>query len=274
MAIKINASIGTLGNTRKSDKPKPNQSQNIQQLTSGRQSKRAIDDTAGLAIAVRFAAQIGGSQQSYRNINDGISLAQTGAAAISALQDNLQRMRELATRSATTNLDDVDRESLQEEVTDLQDDIQRITSDTTFNGIALLDQQQVLEFQVGIDASDTISAYTMDLASRLNRLGIDQLSVSTADDAKDAIQILHQALTTLNDSRSEFNALQNRFEDTGRNLHNQEEVPSSAHSHIEDAEIAGKTAQLSRNLILQQADIAIQAQANTTRGLVLTLLKQ
>lgn len=273
MAIKINASVGTLNSAAKTDKPRSGMTQNIARLASGKRINQAADNAAGLAIAVRFAAQIGGTEQSYRNINDGISLAQTGEAAMSEVNDQLQRIRELATQSANASLNDLDRASLQIEVNSLQDEIRRITSNTTFNGVSLLDQQQGLEFQVGANPGENISIDTPDLATHLDTLGLNSIDISAADSARQALGVLDQSLTQLNRSRSEFGAIQNRFSAVAAAQLNLDQALTASRSRIEDADVAAETAGLSRNLILQQSETAMQAQANTARGLVLSLLK-
>ena len=129
----------------------------IQRLSSGLRINSAKDDAAGLAISQRMTSQIRGLDQAARNANDGISLAQTAEGALSTIGDNLQRIRELAVQASNSTNSQDDRDALNLEVTQLKDEIQRVASQTKFNGQALLNNTNSFSFQVGADAGQTIS---------------------------------------------------------------------------------------------------------------------
>ena len=141
----LNASQGALGTS-------------LQRLSSGLRINSAKDDAAGLAISERFTAQIRGLNQAVRNANDGISLAQTAEGGLSTSGDILQRMRELAVQSANGTNSASDRASLQQEVTQLKDELSRIANTTQFNGQNVLDGSlSATQFQVGASANQTIN---------------------------------------------------------------------------------------------------------------------
>jgi flagellin len=118
----------------------------------------AKDDAAGLAIAERFTTQIRGLNQAARNANDGISLAQTGEGALAEITNNLQRIRELAVQSANSTNSVSDREALNQEVEQRLAEIERVASQTSFNGQKILDGSfGTAAFQVGANAGETIS---------------------------------------------------------------------------------------------------------------------
>src|SRR5690606_30215429 len=122
----------------------------IQRLSSGMRINSAKDDAAGLAISERFTTQIRGANQAARNANDGISLAQTAEGALSEIGNNLQRIRELAVQSANATNSATDRAALQAEVAQLVSEIDRVATQTNFNGTNLLDGTfQAQDFQVG-----------------------------------------------------------------------------------------------------------------------------
>src|ERR1019366_5023767 len=130
----------------------------ITRLSSGLRINSAADDAAGLAIADRMTAQINGLNQAAQNANSGISLAQTADGALSSVSDNLQRIRELAVQSANATNSSSDRASLQLEVSQLQAEINRVATQTQFNGTNLLDGTFTAKaFQVGANAGQTIT---------------------------------------------------------------------------------------------------------------------
>ncbi len=130
----------------------------MQRLSSGLRINSAKDDAAGLAISDRMTSQIRGLNQAARNSNDGISLAQTAEGALQETTNILQRMRELAIQSANDTNSASDRASLQAEVNQLQQEMTRIASSTSFNGRNILDGTlNNAQFQVGANANETIS---------------------------------------------------------------------------------------------------------------------
>ena len=130
----------------------------LQRLSSGLRINSAKDDAAGLAIAERFTTQIRGLNQAARNANDGISLAQTGEGALAEITNNLQRIRELAVQSANSTNSASDREALNQEVEQRLAEIERVASQTSFNGQKILDGTfGTAAFQVGANAGETIS---------------------------------------------------------------------------------------------------------------------
>lgn len=129
-----------------------------QRLSSGLRINTAKDDAAGMAISERMTAQVKGLDQARRNANDGISLAQTAEGALTEIGNNLQRMRELAVQAANSTNKAGDRLTIQNEITQLKDEVQRMTEQTSFNGNKLLDGSfNAKTFQVGADAAQFIT---------------------------------------------------------------------------------------------------------------------
>jgi flagellin len=126
------------------------QQQAMERLSSGLRINNAKDDAAGLAISSRMTSNINGIAAAIRNANDGISLTQTAEGSLAAIQDNLQRIRELAVQSANSSNTASDRNAMNAESTQLISEIDRVASNTTFNGINLLDGSYSNQsFQVG-----------------------------------------------------------------------------------------------------------------------------
>ena len=137
-----------------------NQSTAMERLSSGIRINSAKDDAAGLAISTRMTANIRGLAAAIRNANDGISLTQTAEGSLASISDNLQRIRELAVQSANSTNNATDRAALHAEAAQLVSEIDRIASNSTFNGIKLLDgsyQDQSLQVGAGNEANDRIS---------------------------------------------------------------------------------------------------------------------
>jgi len=158
MPAVINTNISSLNAQRNLTSSQNSLMTSLQRLSSGLRINSAKDDAAGLSIAERFTTQIRGMNQAVRNANDGISLAQTAEGALAELGNNLQRVRELAVQSANSTNSTSDRQALQAEVSQLVSEIDRVATQTKFNGVSLLDGTfQSQQFQVGADANQTIN---------------------------------------------------------------------------------------------------------------------
>ncbi len=158
MGLTINTNVMSLNAQRNLGKSQSALSKSMQRLSSGLRINSAKDDAAGLAISDRMTAQIRGLNQAVRNSNDGISLAQTAEGALQESTNILQRMRELSVQSANDTNTSSDRASLQSEVGQLQAELDRIATTTTFNGQRLLDGSfSSATFQVGANAGESIS---------------------------------------------------------------------------------------------------------------------
>ena len=159
MAAVINTNIASLNSQRNLSTSQSALSTSLQRLSSGLRINSAKDDAAGLAISDRMTSQIRGMTQATRNANDGVSLAQTAEGALSSSGDILQRIRELAVQSSNATNSASDRQALQTEVGQLNSELNRIATTTSFNGQALLDGTMgTANFQVGADANQLISA--------------------------------------------------------------------------------------------------------------------
>ena len=154
MASIINTNIASLNAQRNLTVSQMSLATTLQRLSSGLRINSAKDDAAGMAIASRMTSQINGLNQAARNANDGISLTQTAEGGLATAGDLLQRMRDLAVQSANSTNSDADRASIQSEVSQLRDEIDRVAKSTNFNGISLLDGSFTAQtFQVGANNS-------------------------------------------------------------------------------------------------------------------------
>ena len=181
----INTNIASLNAQRNLNETQGDANTALERLSSGLRVNSAKDDAAGLAISERFTAQINGLDQAVRNANDGISLAQVTEGALDESANALQRIRELAIQSANATNSDTDREALNNEVQQRIAEIDRIASQTTFNGLNVLDgtlEEQV--FQVGANTGDTIglNLNTSTRAEDIGKIALADSGDISADD--------------------------------------------------------------------------------------------
>lgn len=275
MAQVINTNIASLNTQRALTSSQGALQTSLQRLSSGLRINSAKDDAAGLAITERFTAQIRGLNQGVRNANDAISLAQTAEGALQEVTTALQRIRELAVQSVNATNSSDDRASLQQEVSQLQAEIKRV-SQTKFNGAEVMaGSAGTFTFQVGANAGDTIAVSTTDITSgtAVSAVVSTTATVSTASQASDLITSVDTLLNTINSERATLGAVQNRFEAVVRNGQNVAENLTASRSRIQDADFAAETAALTRSQILQQAGISMLSQANSLPQNVLSLLR-
>jgi flagellin len=253
-------------------------SSTMTQLSTGKRINSAADDAAGLAIATKMTSQIRGLNMATRHANDAISLIQTAEGATEAVTGMLQRMRELAVQSATDTYSSEDRALMQKEFSQLREEISRTATLTDFNGQQLLAAGSLLTFQVGANSGDTLTYSTTNLSATIDLGGTSigdtgGASISVRTGAEEAITTIDTALDGLNSERARMGAMINRLGYAGDNLTNISQNLQSARSRIEDTEYASATRDLARTQIIQQAGIAMLAQANQQPQSVLSLLQ-
>jgi len=271
MALYVNTNVSSLNAQRQLMSSGNGLDTAFQRLSSGFRINSAADDAAGLQISSRMTSQIEGLNQAVRNANDGISVAQTAEGALQEVTNSLQRIRQLAVQSQNGINSDEDRLALQKEVSALKTEITRIADTTQFAGTNLLQGDYSANFLVGANAGQNINisiGTDFDAAG----LSIDALSVATVGGASGAIASIDAALSTVNATRADLGALQNRFQSTIRNLSNISENVSAARSRIRDTDFAAETANLTKFQITQQASTTILAQANQRPQAALSLL--
>ena len=170
MGLYINTNVASLNAQRNLTGASSNLGRSFERLSSGLRINSAKDDSAGLSIASRFTSQIRGINQAIRNTNDGVSLAQTAEGALQESQNILQRVRELAVQAANDTNSTSDRTSIQSEVNQLVDELDRIATSTQFNGSRILDGSFLgSQFHVGANAREPITVNVQD--SRSTALG-------------------------------------------------------------------------------------------------------
>jgi len=294
-------------------------SKTMEQLSTGKRINSAQDDAAGLAISSRMTSQINGLNQAVRNANDAISMIQTADGALVEITNMLQRMRELAVQASSGTNTSTDLDYLDLEFAQLATEIDRIASNTQWNGNTILDGTAVsatsgtVSFQVGANASQTISItfkdFTTDASNTsvlsvfgdlssatgpaavgtttedldsisdidattyANRTTLGDQGLDNSTDLGNAISYLDNAITAVNGERATMGAVMNRLEYAADNLANVSTNAQASRSRVEDADYASATTELARTQIIAQAATAMLAQANQIPQTVLSLLK-
>ncbi|WP_219856370.1 flagellin domain-containing protein, partial [Pseudomonas japonica] len=231
-------------------------------LSSGLKINSAKDDAAGLQIATRLTTQIKGLTVATKNANDATSIAQTAEGALQETTSILQRMRELAVQSRNDSNSTSDRTALQSEFSQMSDELTRISTSTTFGtGMKLLDgSASGLQFQVGaMTGSDQHIDLGISLNASASGLGVASVAITGADPSAahtaidSAISAIDAALNTVNTTRADLGAKQNRLESTISNISNIIENATASRSTIQDVDFAAETAELTKQQTLQQA---------------------
>jgi flagellin len=272
MGLRVNTNIASLTAQRNMASVTGRLQGNYARLSSGLRIATAADDAAGLAISERMRSQIRSFAAAGRNAQDGISLVQTAEGALNEVSNILTRMRELAIQAANGTLSATDRTTIGTEVTQLVSELDRISNSGQFNGLNLLDgTATTTSIQVGINANETIDITLPDTTT--TALGVTTVDVSSITGANAALTVIDTAIDTINTSRGDMGAVQNRLQSAVASIANVRENLSAAESRIRDVDVAMETADLSRNSIMQQAAVSVLAQANVQPQIALKLLQ-
>ena len=292
MAIYVNTNVSSLNSNRQLGKATHSLDTTYKRLSSGLRINSAKDDAAGLQISDRLTSQINGLNQGNRNANDGIALAQTAEGALDEVTNMLQRIRTLSLQSANGTNTSADRSAIQAEVNSLCEEINRISSKTTFAGQQILAGKQKglvgtsgqISFQVGANANDTISVNlckAFNISSMFGAVGAQgsamnadkrAFTVSTASKAQATLANIDKFIAHVDKARGELGAVQNRLESTIANQSNIAENEADARSRIRDTDYAEEAANLSQQTIVQQAASSMLTQANSRPQIALSLL--
>ena len=310
MALFVNTNVSSINGQRNLTNATNNLNTTYQRLSSGLRINSAKDDAAGLQISDRLTSQINGLNQGNRNTNDAIALAQTMEGAMDEMTGMLQRIRTLAVQSSNGTNNQKDRDALQQEVTQLSQEITRISCQTKFGGElvlagagnnntskGLIDAKGNIAIQVGAYNGDTLTMTGFSrgfaVSSIASEAGINiaaggavaqgagmlaengvgaRFAISTQTDAMDAVASVDKLISAIDGHRAHLGAMQNRMESSIRNQSNVSMNVSDARSRIRDTDFAEESAKLSQQTIIQQAASSMLTQANSRPQLALSLL--
>ncbi|MDO6593948.1 flagellin [Neptuniibacter sp. 1_MG-2023] len=239
-----------------------------QQLASGKRINESAVDPAGLQVFLQLQGQELGNNTAIKNSLDGISALQIAEGSVNQVNDSLQQIRELSVQAQNGTLNSNDKASLQKQADALLEGIKDSLSQSSFNGQSLLSQDGELKLQTGPGSENSQNITTYNLADTLDELGLFSIDI-TESAALDQLDNAQDFLTTVS---SEIGANQNRLDSTINQLAETSLNSAEAASRIGDTDYAKALSERSAALVQQEVGIAMQAQANANRGLVLNLL--
>ncbi len=243
----------------------------MEQLSTGTRINSAKDDAAGLAISQNMTSVIRGLNMAVRNLNDAVNMVQTADGAMNEQTNMLQRMRELAVQASNGTNSSSQVGYLNTEFQALVTQIGAISSQTTWNGMNLLNATSTFSFQSGATSGQTISVVVTSMGTA--SLGVATASISSTTFAAAAIATLDTAMNSINSQRATLGASMNQMAYAADNLTNVSANTTTSRSTIMDTDYALATTQLAKNQIIQQAATAMLAQANQQPSAVMALLK-
>jgi flagellin len=271
----VNTNINALKNQSALVQNNREQSKLMASLSTGKRINSAADDAAGSAASTKMSTQVISLNMAVRNTNDGISMMQTADGAAGGIQNMLYRMKELAVQAANDTYNTDDRTALNLEFQELEAQIRSTVSDTTWNGMKLLDgtigNAGTVSYKVGASSSDGVNVTYADFDLAAQPLTTAR-TVDTKANANSALTSIDGAINQINKARSTWGASINRLAYAGDNAANVSMNLSASYSRIMDTDYAQATADLARTMILDQAGSAMLTQANQQPYYVLALL--
>ena len=253
----------------------------IERLSTGMRINRAGDDATNLAVSEKMRTQIRGLRQAERNAMNGISFIQVAESGMVQVNDMMQRIRELSIQAANGIYSVSDRVQIQVEVSQLIDEVDRISTTAQFNRRKILTGEYARDsakasmfFHVGPNQNQRIRAYVSTMnAQSLGFYQADQKQkLTNVGEANQMVGIVDDALDKLNRQRADLGAYYNRLESTAQSLRSNYENMVAAESRIRDADMAEELIEYTKNQVLLQSSTAMLAQANFSSRLVLSLL--
>jgi flagellin len=280
--MRINHNMSAIFANRQMQKVAGRMDKTIEKLASGEAINRAGDDASGLAVSEKMRTQIHGLVQAEKNAQNGLSFIQVTEGAFQQINDIMQRVRTLSVQSANGIYSNSDRTQIQVEVSQLVDEIDRISTSSEFNRMKMLTgtfakgaKAGSMFFHVGPNSNQRIRAYISTVSSKAFNLldGTKKRSISTVGQANAMIGYIDSALEKLNRQRADLGAYYNRMENTISSLQMSHENMLAADSRIRDTDMAAAMVDFTRDQILVQTGTSMLAQANFKPQLVMKLIQ-
>jgi flagellin len=277
MGFRINTNVASIEAQRNLKMTSNEQVTEFAKLSSGKRITKASDDAAGLAISKNLEAQNRSIKQASRNASDGVSMVQVAEGGLNETSNILTRLRELSIQSASDTLGNNERKFLQQEFSQLTQEMDRIASSTQFNGFHMLkgsNEKGELEIHVGAFGSDDnkIKWDSTTTDATTAGLSLDGVSLSEKEDAVSSLEVLDSAINKVSEYRSTLGSVQSRLQSSINNLETQHLNQEAARSRIEDVDIAEATARSASINVRQASGIAVLAQANSLSNGALRLI--
>jgi flagellin len=245
-----------------------------QALASGSRIVHAGDDAAGLAISESLRGQIRGSAMARQNAYNAVSTIQVSEGGLNEVSNIMVRVRELGIQAASDNIGDQERKFIQNESSNLLQEVDRIAKTTQFGTKKLLDGSGGEQtFHVGaFGGSENQIKFSLSTDSTASALGVDGIDMTDKGSAAKALETVDKAMEKIGVMRANFGAIQSRLDSTVSNLDNQYENLSAANSRIRDTDVAHESSEVASANVLQNAAVAVLAQANTFPNMAMKLV--
>lgn len=262
---------------RNLSKATSNLATSMQRLSTGMKINNAGDDAAGLALSEKINGQLSSSDVCKNNAQTGLNMLSIADGDLDVINQNLQRIKDLAVQSANGVYSDEERLSMDQEVQLRLEEINRIADSSSFSDMNLLDGS-IADMVLQIGAGSDIDQNTIDISgafqeAHVSSLGIQaDASVSTVDAARTMIDAIDAAVNNISSRRSIIGASMNRLDSTIDRIDIRKENLQSTYSTIRDTDIASESSELTKQQILQQSAATLLQQANQTPSLALTLI--
>jgi flagellin len=275
-AMRINTNVPAINVHRNLTLNSRKFAESLKRLSSGYRINSAKDDASGLAVANKFRADIAALRVAHQNAAEAQSMLQVADGAYSKIYDILVRMKELATQAAS---DQTVQSQLTSEFINLQSEVTRIAQSTKYNTTVLINGGTIategLTFQIGQTNGSEFQLNIKLATADASALGVDvgQISIASSASARQAMDAIDTAITSINQYMSQIGANQNRLQYTMENLEVSIENFSASESTIRDVDMAEEVTNFTKLQILQQSGIAMLAQANMAPQQVLRLLQ-
>jgi flagellin len=272
MSLSITSNISAMGAARSLDINNRSLQKNIAHLSSGLRISDASDDAAGLAISQQQTSDVNALGQAARNANDGVSMVQVAAGAMSQQASVLSRMKELAVQAMNGTYSTAQIADTNTEFQSLINEVDRIASSTSFNGVNMLSSGSTVNMQVGVTAGASDSIAVTFSKTDKGTLAIGALNL-TGGGAAAALTAINTAIDTLSTAQAKAGAAQNQLQSAHDNATSESTNLSASVSQIRDVDVASESSDLARNNVLVQAGTAVLAQANQLPSSALSLLR-
>jgi flagellin len=276
MGMRITTNVASLNAQRAMSTNTREMQKSMAQVSTGSRITKAGDDAAGLAISENLKSQIRSYGQATRNANDGISMIQTAEQSMGEVSNIITRLRELGIQSGSDTIGEQERGFINKEVDSLKAEIQRVAESTAFGSRKLLDGTGgTYDIHVGTGANEKTDWISYDSSTTnvtTDSLGIGDLDFSTKEGARSGLAALDTAQGTVNGSRANLGAMQNRLTSTVDVINTMNENMSAANSRIRDTDVAASSSELARNNVMLQGTTAALSQANQIPQMALKLL--
>ncbi len=280
--MRINHNMSAIFANRQMQTVSSRLDKDIEKLASGESINRAGDDASGLAVSEKMRTQIHGLIQAEKNSQNGLSFIQVAEGSFQQVNDILMRIRTLSVQSANGIYSNSDRSQIQVEVSQLIEEIDRISTSAEFNRMKMLtgnyarnSKSGSMFFHVGANSNQRIRVYIKTISAKALNLydtGKNKRTLSSVGQANAMIGYIDQALEKLNRQRADLGAYYNRMENTISALVRSHENLMASDSRMRDVDMAAQMVEFTRDQILVQTGVAMLAQANFKPRLIMKLL--